>query len=70
MMCASIRGSRSAQQRFSAGNSSLLSNAAQLCTLLVRFGIKQRPKEIKTESGEQGTGTEGKTKERTLLPER
>lgn len=53
-MCAGIRGSGSAQQWFSAGSSSLLSNAAWLCTLLVRFGIKQRPNEIKTESGERG----------------
>lgn len=61
------------QQQFSAGNSSLLSNAAQLCRLLVHFGIKQRPNKIKTERGERGgggTGTEGKTKKRTLLPER
>lgn len=67
MMCAGIRGSGSAQQWFSAGSSSLLSNAAWLCTLLVRFGIKQRPNEIKTESGERGGAQGQKGKQRNEL---
>lgn len=66
-MCAGIRGSGSAQQWFSAGSSSLLSNAAWLCTLLVRFGIKQRPNEIKTESGERGGAQGQKGKQRNEL---